>query len=173
VALAQPPPPGAPRLPTRLQDPAGEWMAGAVATAAHALVAQRPELAGVPNDVAGELFRMYGPGQDAPLDAQACTAVPSSGLTPEGIYDLYVEAPRLVRRLSDELGPELFAVLSLRLKGLGLRDIARRLGHPHAAWAHRKLELALEQFHRFLRRHGLSHRMGLAMGRKAASGFTS
>jgi hypothetical protein len=172
VALAQPPPPGSPRLPNRLQGEDGAWISGAVAAAAHALVAQRPALGKAPNQVADALFRMYGPGQETPLNEQAAT-LRADSLDPEEIYALYVEAPKLVRQLSQEMGPELFVVFSLRMKGLGLKAIAQRLGHPHAAWAHRKLDEAVHLFEQFLRRHGLSHRMGLAMGRKAAMAFNT
>lgn len=172
VALAQPPPPGSPRLPSRLQGEDGAWISGAVAAAAHALVTQRPALGKAPNQVADELFLMYGPGQEAPLDEQGAT-LRADSLDPEEIYALYVEAPRLVAQLSREMGQERFVVFSLRMKGLGLKAIAQRLGHPHAAWAHRKLEEAVACFELFLRRHGLGHRMGLAMGRKAAMAFTT
>jgi hypothetical protein len=171
AALSGSPPAQAQVMPARLQDEFGEWQAEAVAAAARVLVQQQPGLASAPNDVAALLFRQFGPGSESPLEGEGVSEVPTDAPTPDEYYQRFVEAPRHAEALRLEMGPELFDVLALRLRGAGFQEISEKFGHPRANWAHRRFEHAEEIFRRYLFAHGITYRSGLAVGRKVARAY--
>lgn len=172
TALSGPPPAQLPVMPARLQDDFGDWQADAVAAAAHVLVQQQPALASAPNDVADQLFRQFGPGNES-LEDEGVPDVPTDLPAPDEYYQRFVEAPRHAEALRLEMGPELFDVFALRMRGAGFQEISEKFGHVRANWAHRQYERAEEIFARYLRAHGITYRSGLAVSRKVARAYVT
>lgn len=158
---------GAERTPARLQDDTGDWSFQAVREATWVALRADPSLARRPTAIADELFRRYGPQPEAGSDSPETQLVPDAGLPPDERYHLYVEARALMHSLQLEMGPDVFAVFALRVKGLGLADIGRQLGRS-TTWAHERFQQALQVAESFKRRRGLADRTVLAVARKAA-----